>query len=81
MTTDIRLIVDQFSTEELFSVLLLLVGEDDVASESLSHQEILTKGTRTTSQNFIRVRGNNRTQREDKIMDHLHVEEVGGHGV
>ena len=64
---------------ESLGQLFLLVWENNVASESLSHQEILAECTRTSSQDLVRISGDDGTQSEDKVMDHLLVQEVGCH--
>jgi hypothetical protein len=37
MTTDVGFLIDEVTLVELFELILLLVGEDNVASEGLSH--------------------------------------------
>jgi hypothetical protein len=81
MTADVGFSINKLAFVELLVVLLLLVREDNVSSEGLSHKEIFTESTRTSSQHFIRVSGDNSAQSEDEVVDHLHVQEVGGYRV
>jgi hypothetical protein len=81
MTTDISVSVNQFTVVVSLVVVDLLVWEDNVSSERLSHQKILTKSSRATSEHFIRVRWNNSAESENKIVDLLLVKEVGSDGV
>jgi hypothetical protein len=37
MATDVGFLIDEVTLVELFELILLLVGEDNVASEGLSH--------------------------------------------
>ena len=66
---------------ESFELLLLLVWEDDVASESLGHQQIFTKGSRTSSQHLIWIGWDDGTKSEDEVVDHLLVEEIGSNSI
>lgn len=73
--------IDKLALVELLEFFLLLVWEDDIASESLGHEQIFTKGTRSSSQDFIWVSGDDGAKSEDEAMDHLLVEEESCHGV
>ncbi len=81
MATDVSFGVNQLSLTEFLWVFFLLIWEDNVTSESLSHKQIFAKCARTSSKNFVRVCGNNCTQGKNEIMDLLHVKEVGCYGI
>lgn len=79
VATDVGLAVDQFAVVVLLWIFLLLVRENDVATEGLRHQEVLTESTRAASKHFVRVSRNNCTEGKDEVMNHLHVQEIGGY--
>ena len=81
MASNVGLRVDHFTIDELLTRLLLLIWEDNVASECLSHQKIFTQSTGTSTQNFIWVCWDDSTKSKDEVMNHLHVEKVSGYRI
>ena len=71
MATNVGLRVDQMTLVKLLELLHLLVGEDDIASKRLCHEQVLTKCTRTLSQHLIRVGGDDCAKRKNEVMNHL----------
>ena len=80
-STNVGVCVDKLTLVKLLKLFFLLIWENDIASEGLSHKQILAKGTGTSSENFIRVSWDNRAKSEDKTMDHLFVKEESGDGI
>ena len=66
---------------ETFKLLLLLVWEDDIASESLSHEQIFAKCTGALSEYFIWIRRNDSAESEYEIVYHLLVEEISSYSI
>ena len=59
----------------------LFVGVDDVAMESLYHQQSLAERPGALPEHLVRLHGDDGAQSKYERMDVLHVEIVGGHRV
>lgn len=81
MTADISLAVDQFAIVVLLKILLLLVREDDIASECLRHQKVLAERARAAPKHLVGVSWDNGAEGKDEVVNHLHVKEIGGYRV
>lgn len=79
MPANVCFCVDQLVVNELLLSLFLLVRKDDISAESLSHEQILAQSSGASSKNIVGMGGNNGAKRKNKVVDHLHVEEVGRH--
>ena len=60
---------------------LLLVWKDNIAMESLHHEQCLAQRSRSFPQDLIRLHGYDGTEGKDEGVDILHVEVVGCHGI
>lgn len=65
----------------LHKLLRLLIRKYDIPLRCRRHEQVLTERARPLPQDLIGIHGNNRTEGKYEVMDVLHVEEVGGHGV
>lgn len=79
--TNVGVARDKLAFVVALAVFDLFIGEDDVAAIGLGHEEQLAQHARASAEHFIRVSWDDRAEREDEVMDHLHVEEVRGDGV
>lgn len=81
MTANIGLGVDKVAIVKPLKLLNLLVGEDDITTKGLSHEQVLAKGSGTFTQDLIWVGGDDSAERKDEIMDHLLVKEISSHSI
>jgi len=81
MATNISFSVNQFAFVELLVVLHLFVRKYDITPESLSHQQVLTQCSRTSTQNIVRVSRDNCAESKNKVMNLCHVQKVSGNRI
>ena len=77
-TSDVDFSIDEFSVAESLKFFGLLVWEDNFSFKCLGIEKILIERNINTTKNFNRVSRVDDAKSEDKVVDHLFVQEKSG---